>query len=70
MATLKDGVKSGTSEFDESGKQNSQGMVSALNELASFCDRELRLKEEEGESCLGDLYWRGSFMCCVCLCMC
>lgn len=51
MASLKAGVKAGTSEFEASGKQSAEGMVRALNELASFCDRELRLTEDEGQIC-------------------
>ena len=45
MASLKSGIKSGTAEHKASG--DSEGMVQALVELAAFCDRELRLKEDE-----------------------
>lgn len=47
MACLKSAVKSGTAEHKKTGTKG--GMVEALLEMASFCDRELRLKEDEGE---------------------
>ena len=39
-------MKSGSQEHNSSG--DSSGMVQALVELASFCDRQLRLKEDNG----------------------
>ena len=46
MSCLKAAVKSGTAEHKRSAEKG--GMVEALLEMASFCDRELRLKEDEG----------------------
>ena len=46
LASLKSGVKSGTAEHKEGG--SSDGMVSALVSMATFCDRALRVKEDEG----------------------
>ena len=46
MSSLKAGVKSGNAE--QKATRDSEGMVKALVELASFCDEQLRLKEDEG----------------------
>ena len=46
MGALKSGVKSGNAEHKATG--DDEGMVKALVELASFCDEQLRLKEDEG----------------------
>lgn len=46
MGALKSGVKSGSAEHKASG--DDEGIVKALVELASFCDEQLRLKEDEG----------------------
>ena len=46
MGALKFGVKSGNAEHKATGDDD--GMVKALVELASFCDEQLRLKEDEG----------------------
>ena len=46
LASLKNGVRSGTAEHKASGE--GEGMVSALLEMAAFCDRQLRLNEDEG----------------------
>ena len=46
MSSLKAAVKSGTAEHKSGGEKT--GMVEALLEMAVFCDRELRLKEDEG----------------------
>ena len=46
MGALKSGVKSGNAEHKATG--DGEGMVKALVELASFCDEQLRLKEDEG----------------------
>ena len=46
MGALKSGVKSGNAEHKATG--DNEGMVKALVELASFCDEQLRLKEDEG----------------------
>ena len=48
LASLKVGVKSGTAECEGGGRK--EGMQEALEELAAFCDRKLRLREDEGES--------------------
>ena len=40
------GVTSGNKQHSTTG--NSEGMMKALEELATFCDGQLRLKEEEG----------------------
>ena len=47
LASLKMGVTSGNKQHSTTG--NSEGMMKALEELATFCDGQLRLKEEEGE---------------------
>ena len=47
MGSLKAGVKSGNAEYKTTGEK--EEMVSALVELASFCDEQLRLKEDEGK---------------------
>lgn len=47
MGSLKSGVKSSNAEYKASG--NEEGMVKALVELATFCDEQLRLKEDEGD---------------------
>lgn len=47
LTSLKAGVKSGTMEHKGNG--DCEGMVAALVEMASFCDRQLRLKEDEGD---------------------
>jgi len=46
MSSLKGAVKAGTAEHKSGGEKT--GMVEALLEMAAFCDRELRLKEDEG----------------------
>ena len=48
MGALKSAVKSGNAEFKASGDDG--GMVKALVELASFCDEQLRLKEDDGNN--------------------
>ena len=48
MGALKSGVKSGNAEHKATG--DNKGMVKALVELASFCDEQLRLKEDEGNA--------------------
>ena len=48
MGSLKLGVKSGNAEYKARG--NSEGMVQALVELTNFCDEQLRLKEDEGNT--------------------
>ncbi len=45
LASLKNGVRSGTAEHKASGE--GEGMVSALLEMAAFCDRQLRLNEDD-----------------------
>ncbi|XP_064405997.1 DNA-dependent protein kinase catalytic subunit-like isoform X2 [Halichondria panicea] len=45
LASLKNGVRSGTADHKASGE--GEGMVSALLEMAAFCDRQLRLKEDD-----------------------
>ncbi len=45
LASLKSGVTSGSAEGKTGGND---GMVTAMLEMASFCDRQLRLSEEEG----------------------
>ncbi len=47
FASLKGGVKSSTAEYKATERR--EGMREALEELAAFCDRELRLKEDESE---------------------
>ncbi len=47
MSSLKGAVKSGTAEHKKSGEK--EGMIEALLEMAAFCDRELRLKEDDGK---------------------
>ena len=47
MGALKSGVKSGSAEHKATG--DGEGMVKALVELASFCDEQLRLKEDDGD---------------------
>ena len=46
LASLKHGMKSGTAEHRATGE--SVGMVQALVDVANFCDRALRAKEDEG----------------------
>lgn len=46
LASLKHGMKSGTAEHKATGE--SGGMVQALVDVANFCDRALRAKEDEG----------------------
>lgn len=46
LASLKHGMKSGTAEHRATGE--SGGMVQALVDVANFCDRALRAKEDEG----------------------
>lgn len=46
MACLKGAVKSGTAEHKRAGEKG--GMVEALLAMAAFCDRELRINEDEG----------------------
>ena len=54
MASLKGAVKCGTEEHKRSGEKG--GMVAAMLEMATFCDRELRIKEDEG-------WWVGELPC-------
>ena len=54
MGALKSGVKSGNAEHKATG--DNEGMVKALVELASFCDEQLRLKEDEGNCISMDTY--------------
>ena len=44
-------MKSGTADHD--GKERNEGMREALEELATFCDRELRLKEDKSNDFVG-----------------
>ena len=46
MSSLKAGVKSGNAEHKATG--DNEEMVQALVQLASFCDEQLRLKEDDG----------------------
>ena len=64
MASLKVSLKSGTADHKATG--NSEGMVQALVALATFCDRELRLKEEEGVCING---YNNLCLCGVCVCV-
>lgn len=45
---MKGAVKSGTAEHRGGGDKD--GMLEALLEMAAFCDRQLRLKEDDGKS--------------------
>ena len=54
LASLKHGMKSGTAEHRATGE--SGGMVQALVDVANFCDRALRAKEDEGTPHLETLH--------------
>jgi hypothetical protein len=55
MGALKSGVKSGNAEHKATG--DDEGMVKALVELASFCDEQLRLKEDDGMCYIMDVLY-------------
>ncbi len=48
LNSLKLGLKCGTAEHRATGE--SGGMVQALDDMASFCDRALRAVEDEGKA--------------------
>ena len=48
LHSYKEGVKYGTSEHKTSS--TCEGMVSALVQLAAFCNKALQLKEDDGKS--------------------
>ena len=66
MGALKSGVQSGNAEHKATG--DGEGMVKALVELASFCDEQLRLKEDEGNAVL--FVYVHCYMTCVCVSTC
>ena len=47
LGSLKSGLKSGTAVHKVT--RDSEGMVKALMEMASFCDRAIKAKEDNGE---------------------
>ena len=51
-------MKAGTLEHKTSG--DSEGMIAALLDMAAFCDRQLRLKEDDG-------VWGCVWVVCVCV---